>query len=76
MLVGIDNTCDNIVIPDDEVNISTIISGLDWSHVKNVTVSHASTVYDMSMTAKAMPKKVTVMSVEGYELKTLKLANI
>lgn len=76
MLVGIDNTCDNIVIPDDEINISTIISGLDWSHVKNVTVSHASTVYDMSMTAKAMPKKVTVMSVEGYELKTLKLANI
>ena len=76
MLVGIDNTCDNIVIPDDEVNISAIISGLDWSHVKNVTVSHASTVYDMSMTAKAMPKKVTVMSVDGYELKTLKLANI
>lgn len=76
MLVGIDNTCDNIVIPDDEINISTIISGLDWSHVKNVTVSHASTVYDMSMTAKAMPKKVTVMSVEGYELNTLKLANI
>lgn len=76
MLVGIDNTCDNIVIPDDEVNISTIISGLDWSHVKNVTVSQASTVYDMSMTARAMPKKVTVMSVEGYELKNLLLANI
>lgn len=76
MLVGIDDTCDNIVIPDDEINISTIISGLDWSHAKNVTVSQASTVYDMSMTARAMPKKVTVMSVEGYELNTLLLANI
>lgn len=76
MLVGIDSTCDNIVIPDDEINISTIISGLDWSHAKNVTVSQASTVYDMSMTARAMPKKVTVMSVEGYELKNLLLANI
>ena len=76
MLVGIDDTCDNIVIPDDEINISTIISGLDWSHVKNVTVSQASTVYDMSMTARAMPKKVTVMSIEGYELNTLLLANI
>ena len=76
MLVGIDDTCDNIVIPDDKINISTIISGLDWSHVKNVTVSQASTVYDMSMTARAMPKKVTVMSIEGYELNTLLLANI
>ena len=76
MLVGIDSTCDNIVIPDDEINISTIISGLDWSHTKNVTVSQASTVYDMSMTARAMPKKVTVMSVEGHELNTLLLANI
>ena len=76
MLVGIDSTCDNIVIPDDEINISTIISGLDWSHAKTVTVSQASTVYDMSMTARAMPKKVTVMSVEGYELKNLLLANI
>ena len=58
ILVNIDETAENIIIPDKNVSLTTIRDGIDFTNVKSVTVNNVQTAINLQ---DNLPNGVTVI---------------